>query len=188
MNVYLIGRESIIIHSGNDLLESYATRRSTAPAISSSGKLAASIAPWTCAGIFAANASKDITVCDATSHDNAVSMGFAFWSVRDVRLVDCAALDNGFAGFNFERVSGSVTLVRPVARDNRWDMRVVSDLGSAVYTIVDPDLTHTQTPGKWTVEVPSTYWKHRGKQRLGDIHLIVDGVERPDLLRIVVPY
>ena len=137
---------------------------------------------------FASNASTDVTVCDAYSHDNAISMGFAFWSVRNVKLVDCVATDNGFAGFNFERVSGHVTLIRPVARDNRWDMRVVSDQGSATYTIIDPDLSKTLEPGKWTVEVPSTYWQHEGKQKLSDIHLIVDGEERPDLLHIVVPY
>ena len=48
-----------------------------------------------------------------------------------IRLVDCAAIDNGFSGFNFERVSGTVTLVRPVATGNRYGMRIASDQGSA---------------------------------------------------------
>lgn len=137
---------------------------------------------------FAANGSSDITVCAATSHDNPVSMGFAFWSVKNITLIDCTATDNGFAGFNFERVGGTVTLLNPVARGNRWDMRVVSDLGSAKYTIVDPDLSKTQVPGKWTIEVPSTYWKHPSLQHQSDITLIIDGKSRPDLLRFVKPY
>ena len=95
--------------------------------------------------------------------------------------------ENGFTGFNFERVSGDVRLVRPKAQNNRWDMRVVSDLGTAKYTIVDPDLTTTQVPGKWTVELPPTYWKHPSLQKQSDITLIVDGKRRDDLLRFVVP-
>ena len=137
---------------------------------------------------FAANGSQDITVCDTSSHDNTVSMGFAFWQVKNITLIDDTAEHNGFTGFNFERVSGSVTLIRPVASDNRWDMRVVSDQGSASYTIVDPDLSHTQVPGKWTVEVPSTYYKHPSLQKTSQIHLIIGGKERPDLLRFVRPY
>ncbi len=137
---------------------------------------------------FAANGSKDITVCASSSHDNPVSMGFAFWSVEDITLIDCTAVRNGFTGFNFERVSGDVVLKNPVAQDNRWDMRVVSDLGSAKYTIIDPDLSRTQEPGRWTVELPSTYWKHPSLQKRSDIRLIVDGRERPDLLRFVTPY
>ncbi|MFD1723044.1 hypothetical protein [Amnibacterium endophyticum] len=137
---------------------------------------------------FAANGSQGITVCDASSHDNPISMGFAFWSVKDITLVDCTATDNGFTGFNFERVSGDVRLIRPKAEDNRWDMRVVSDLGSARYTIVDPDLTSTQVPGRWTIELPSTYWKHPSLQKRSDVTLIVDGKVRNDLIRWVVPY
>lgn len=137
---------------------------------------------------FAANGSQGISVCDASSHDNRISMGFAFWQVKDITLTDCTAVRNGFTGFNFERVSGTVELIRPVARDNRWDMRVVSDQGSATYTVIDPDLTHTQVPGKWTVEVPSTYYKHPSLQKRSQIHLIVHGEERPDLLRFVRPY
>ena len=137
---------------------------------------------------FAANGSKNITVCATTSHDNKVSMGFAFWSVRNITLVDCIAVHNGFSGFNFERVSGRVTLVHPVAQHNRWDMRVVSDLGSAQYRIVDPDLSKTQVKGKWTVALPSTYWKHPSRQKRSDIALIVHGKSRPDLLRLVRPY
>ena len=137
---------------------------------------------------FAANGSQDITVCASSSHDNPVSMGFAFWSVKNITLIDCTATDNGFTGFNFERVSGDVVLKNPVAKNNRWDMRVVSDLGSAKYTIIDPDLSHTQVPGMWTVEVPSTYWQKPSLQKRQDITLIVDGKQRPDLLRFVTPY
>jgi hypothetical protein len=137
---------------------------------------------------FAANGSQDISVCDASSHDNKVSMGFAFWHVKNITMIDCTAVRNGFTGFNFERVSGTVKLVRPVAQDNRWDMRVASDQGSATYTVIDPDMTHTQVPGTWTVELPSTYYKHPSLQKRSQIHLIVDGKERPDLLRFVQPY
>jgi hypothetical protein len=129
---------------------------------------------------FATNSSRDVTICDTVSKRNAAAMGFAFWQTDGIACVDCTAEDNGFSGFNFERVSGNVTLVRPVARGNRYGMRIASDRGSATYTIVDPSLVD----GRWTVTLPKRWYGTANRQKASDITLIVHGRSRPDLLRI----
>lgn len=129
---------------------------------------------------FATNSSRDVTICDTVSKGNRSAMGFAFWQTTNIRLVDCSAIDNGFSGFNFERVGGSVTLVRPTASGNRYGMRIASDQGSAKYTIIDPRLTD----GHWTVTLPKRWYGTANRQKVSDITLIVHGRSRPDLLRI----
>jgi hypothetical protein len=128
---------------------------------------------------FGVNGSRGIEICDTDSHDNAASMGFAFWQSRDARLVDCVATDNGYSGFNFERQSGTNTLVRPVATGNRFAMRIASDQGSAKFTIIDPQLVG----GHWTVTMPKRWYGSPNLQKRSDITLIVHGKRRPDLLR-----
>ena len=129
---------------------------------------------------FGVNSSTDITLCAVTARNNAAAMGFAFWQTKGIRLVDCVAVHNGFSGFNFERTSGTVTLVRPVAHGNRYDMRIASDRSSARFRIVDPVLVN----GAWTVWLPRHWYGSTNKQRASDITLTVHGRSRPDLLRI----
>ena len=129
---------------------------------------------------FGVNDSTDIRICDTSSEHNASGMGFAFWQSSGITCVDCRAIGNGRAGFNFERVTGSNRLVRPVATGNAYGVRISNDLGSGRFTIVDPPLTD----GHFTVTLP---WRYNGapnRQRTKDITLIVDGSSRPDLLRI----
>ncbi|MBW4043113.1 MAG: hypothetical protein HIU86_13500 [Acidobacteria bacterium] len=128
---------------------------------------------------FGVNGSRDIRICDTSSHGNGSSHGFAFWQTNGIKLIDCSADDNGFSGFNFERVSGTVTLVRPEAHGNRFAMRIASDQASAKVTIIDPHLTD----GYWTVTLPRTFYGAANRQRRSDITLIIDGHPRPDLLR-----
>ena len=128
---------------------------------------------------FGVNSSKDIRICDAVSKNNTVAMGFAFWQSSGIRCTDCRARNNGFAGFNFERTTGTVVLTRPDARGNTYDMRIASDRSSATFRIVDPKLHR----GTWTVWMPKRWYGTTNKQRRADVTLIVHGRSRPDLLR-----
>jgi len=129
---------------------------------------------------FGVNNATDIRICDTVSKHNRFGMGFAFWQSSGIRCVDCRAEDNGRAGFNFERVTGATTLIRPVATGNTYALRISNDRGTGTYRIVDPRLTD----GHFTVTVPYRYAGSPNLQRLTDITLVVDGEERPDLLRI----
>jgi hypothetical protein len=128
---------------------------------------------------FGVNGSRSITIHDCYSHDNRYSMGFAFWQVRNIAISRSIATFNGRAGFNFERVSGTVELDRIVSRWNRHPISIASDQGSAVYRIVDPVLSGPT----FEVHLPRTYYGATNLQRRSDIHLIVNGRERRDLLR-----
>lgn len=129
---------------------------------------------------FATNSSRDVTICDTVSKHNRFGMGFAFWQSSGIRCVDCTAEDNGRAGFNFERVTGTNELVRPVARGNTYGVRISNDLASGTFRIIDPQLTD----GHFTVTVPYRYNHAVNQQRLSAITLVIDGKSRPDLLRI----
>jgi hypothetical protein len=107
-------------------------------------------------------------------------MGFAFWQSSGIRCVDCSAVGNGRAGFNFERITGSNVFVRPVATGNAYGFRISSDQASARFRIVDPKLTD----GRFTVTLPYAYNGVLNRQRASDITLVVDGKVRRDLLRI----
>ena len=124
------------------------------------------------------NSSRDIRICDAVAKHNATGMGFAFWQSSGITCVDCRAFDNGFSGFNFERTSGKVTLVRPSATGNRYDMRIASDRSSAKFLIEDPVLRH----GVWTIWMPRT-WYVKNRQKRSDVTLTIHGKRRDDLLR-----
>lgn len=130
---------------------------------------------------FGVNSSTDIRICDTVSTNNAHAMGFAFWQTSGITLVDCRATDNGFSGFNFERVSGTTTLVRPVATGDRYGMRIATDGASGRYTIIDPQLTD----GRWAVTLPKQWNGTANRQLRSDITLIVGGKQRDDLLRFV---
>jgi hypothetical protein len=127
---------------------------------------------------FGVNSSTRIRICDAVSSHNPTGMGFAFWQSHGITCVDCRANDNGFSGFNFERTTGKVTLVRPSATGNKYDMRIASDQRSAKFLIEDPVLRH----GVWTISMPRT-WYVRNKQKRSDVTLTIRGKQRDDLLR-----
>ena len=128
---------------------------------------------------FGANGSRNITISRCYSHGNPYSMGFAFWHVRNITMSQSIARHNGGAGFNFERVSGTVRLSRIVTLGNHYPIRIASDQGSASYRIVDP----TFAGRTLEVHLPRTYYGVRNKQRRSDVHLIIHGRDRSDLLR-----
>ncbi len=132
-----------------------------------------------------ANGSSDITVEDSYFHDNTGSMGASFWTVHNATVTDVIATDNRRAGLNFERVSGTVVITRPVLLGNKEaDMRIDSDQGTATYTIVDP----VYSGPYFTVEYPKSYYGHANTQSKATVHLIVHGKDRTkDLLRFTCP-
>lgn len=129
---------------------------------------------------FGVNNATDIRICDTVSKDNPHGMGFAFWQSSGIRCVDCTAEDNGRAGFNFERITGSNEFIRPVSTGNTYAFRISSDQASARFRIVDPQLTD----GHFTVTLPYRYAGSENQQKASDITLVVHGKVRPDLLEI----
>lgn len=132
---------------------------------------------------FGANNSTDVTIEHSYFHGERHSMGATFWQTRDVTITDSIGSDNGWAGFNFERVSGAVRLARCVTSGNgHGDIRIASDRGSAKYTIVDPVFTGPY----FTIVYPARYLGHANAQQKSDIRLIVHGKDRTaDLVRYV---
>lgn len=137
------------------------------------------------AALFGSNGSRNVTVCDSRFHDSGHSFGVAFWHVRNIRLTDVISTGNHRAGLSFERVSGTVTITRPVLTGNgEADMRIASDQGSATYRIVDPVFT-----GKYfTVMLPPTYYSHPERQKRSQVHLIIHGKDvTTQRLRFLLP-
>lgn len=128
---------------------------------------------------FGVNGSRNITIRNSYSHDNRYSMGFAFWHVRNITITKSIAARNGRAGFNFERVSGSVRLNRIVTIGNRYPISIASDQGTASYRIVNPIYSGSTLE----VHLPLTYYGKKNRQRREDVHLIIHGRDRTDLLR-----
>lgn len=124
---------------------------------------------------FATNSSSDITVDHGYFHGSGVAHGATFWQTRNVTITDTTSVDNKDCGFNFERVSGTVNIVRPVMRNNKLaDIRVVSDQASAKVTIVDPVFTGP----KLRIKLSKTYMGKPSAQRKEDIRVIIHGVDR----------
>jgi hypothetical protein len=125
---------------------------------------------------FGANDSTDLTIRNAVSHGNPHSHGFTFWQSRDITLVDVTSTHNR-GGLNFERVSGAVSIVRPVlaAIAGGHDISVNSDRASAEVTITDPVLPAS---GKLRILVSARYHGVPNHQKRSDIHVVIGGVDR----------
>jgi hypothetical protein len=130
---------------------------------------------------FAANSSTNVTVDDSTFTRTAYSSGAAIWQTTNITMNDVRIVDNR-SGINFERSGGTITLNRPVFRNNRfYDMQFGTDLGGGTVTIVDPVLAPGQ---KLRLNVPANYHGHVNGQKRSNIRVIVHGVDRTnDLLQ-----
>lgn len=128
--------------------------------------------------------SSDVTVLTSRFAHNRYSSGATFWEVHDATLSDVTAIDNGLAGLNFERVTGTVHITSPVLGGNAGgDLRIASDQGSARIVITDPVLGGD---GHLTVDLPPTYYGHPNRQRTSDVELLVHGKDRTaDLVRFL---
>ena len=128
---------------------------------------------------FGTNNSNDVTVSDSSFHDSGHANGATFWQTKNVTVRNTVSSGNRDAGFNFERVSGTVVLDHVTTKSNRLsDLRINSDTGSAVYRIIDP----TFSGQKLDILMTPKYMGHPNTQRRSDVHVIVDGVDRTDEL------
>jgi hypothetical protein len=129
---------------------------------------------------FGANNSTNVTIEHGLFHNNPHGIGATFWQTKDVTLIDCTTKDN-HNGFNFERVSGTVNLIRPVfgAISGTHDISIGTDQSNAVYNIVDPVLPPGQ---KLRILVGKNYLGKPSPQTRANVHVIVNGVDRTNEL------
>jgi hypothetical protein len=133
---------------------------------------------------FGANDSTNLTIRNAVSHGSPHSAGFTFWQSSDITLVDVTSTHNR-GGLNFERDSGTISIVRPVlsALKNGHELSFNSDVASAKVTITDPVLP---PDGKLRILVVPTYLGRPNQQQKSDIHVLIGGVDRTrDVVRWV---
>ncbi len=124
---------------------------------------------------FGANSSKNLTITDSDFHDSGHSHGATFWQTKNITITNTRAIDNDRVGFNFERVSGTVTLTDDTMRGNTLaDIRFGSDQGSAKVTIVDPVFSGA----KLRIMLTPKYMGTTNTQKKSDIHVMVNGVDR----------
>jgi hypothetical protein len=126
---------------------------------------------------FATNSSTDVTVRNSDFTDSAYGNGATFWQTRNVSISNTRSVNNKDFAFNFERVSGTVRITDAVMTGNKQgDLRFASDQGSAKVTIVDPKFSGS----KLRIKVNSRYLGTTNKQRVSDIHVIINGVDKTD--------
>lgn len=129
---------------------------------------------------FGANDSSNLTITNGNFHDNRYGIGATFWQSKDITLVDCTSTNN-HGGFNFERVSGTVNLIRPRISGitSGHDISIGTDNTQAVYNIIDPVLAPGQ---KLRILVGKNYLGKPSPQQRSDVHVYVNGVDRANEL------
>ena len=112
-------------------------------------------------------------------HHMNVAHGYALYETANLEFIQCKATDTAINGFNFENVSGTVTLDRITCqRNSGYHLGIFTDKGNAVYNIIDPVFDGTKLRIRCT-----GYSNGPRTQNTADIHLYVGGVERPDLIQ-----
>lgn len=125
------------------------------------------------------NLSQDIRIENVNSHHIEYAHGYALYESSNLYFTDCKATDTKLNGFNFENVSGVVNLTRVTCeRNGENHIGIFTNSGSAVYTITDP----VYDGAKLKIRCVG-YNGQPMTQNKDDIHLIVGGVERPDLIQ-----
>jgi hypothetical protein len=124
-------------------------------------------------------------------HGTAYGSGVAAYETADLTFLRGRTEDCAYHGLNFENVSGEVRIDRHtfrrcapelLAADERGvHVGIATNTGSATYVISDPDFDGPR------LRVRVTGYKGGARtQVVGDVHLVVDGRERPDLLELIV--
>jgi len=130
---------------------------------------------------FGGNLGSNLLITDSVSKNNPYSAGFTCNTYTDITYRRVVAIDNGKMGFNFERVGGAVLLDKcTMLRNKTYHINIASDTVSARYSIVDPVFDGA----KLNVKV-SGFAGGAMKQDINAIDLIINGVERPDLLNLI---
>lgn len=121
-------------------------------------------------------------VTDLYAHDLAYGHGVASYTTDSPTFVR-PVVTGGQRGLNFERVTGTVKITQPnLTGQAEVPIAIASDTGSATYEISDPVLAAGQ---KLVVRVTG-YMGNARTQDPASVHLLVGGVERPDLLDLRV--
>ncbi|MDB5892792.1 MAG: hypothetical protein JWQ88_323 [Rhodoferax sp.] len=125
---------------------------------------------------FGANHSTNVTIEGGYFHGNSRGIGATFWQTHNVNIIDTASVNNR-NGFNFERVTGTINMVRPRIENisGRHDISFGTDRPSAKVTIIDPVLP----PGKkLRISIGSIFQGGPNQQKRSDIKVIINGVDR----------
>ena len=124
---------------------------------------------------FASNSSSNLTINNSYFHDSRYAHGATFWHTQNVTLNDVTSTNNRDFGFNFERVTGTVTINRPVLHNNGiGDIRIGTNDASARYNIYDP----VYSGSKLIIQLTPLYGTAPNKQLRSDVHVYVHGVDR----------
>lgn len=139
--------------------------------------------PVSAAGI-GVNFSDDVLIEDSNLHDTKFGSGIAWFTCTNatMRRVKFSQI-GGIVAANFERMAGTVTLDHCDfgIGGTQAHMMLQSDTTSSIVKIIDPIFTGS----KFNLRAGGGYQGNPSKQNVADIKLIVNGVERPDLLNIM---
>lgn len=116
---------------------------------------------------------------NVNSHHMKMAHAYALYETSNLSFTNCRATDTEINGFNFENVSGTVTMTQCVTTANKgFHLGIFTNTGSATYNIIDPVFDGAKLRIRCT-----GYNGGPRTQDTADIHLYVDGVERPDLIQ-----
>lgn len=129
------------------------------------------------------NKTDGILVEDSSFTGSTAAYGAAVWFGTDATFRRCVFTGNKSGPINHEQLNGQVlhdtcTYKRGAAP---FHLQFDNNRGSAAVRIIDP----VYDGEKLIVRLHKTYDGQPCKQLASDIHLIVAGVERPDLLQII---
>jgi hypothetical protein len=135
------------------------------------------------------NSSDSTLIQDSYFHHNGVAFGIANWlgtGNQVYRRVRCE--DTASTGFHHENCFGTITLDHCTALRNANGFHASANNstnygGSAVWNIIDPVFDGPKFKVQW---YPGAYGNTQS-QKIADIHLTVNGVDRPDLLYVGPP-
>ncbi|USH44487.1 glycoside hydrolase [Microbacterium phage Cassita] len=125
------------------------------------------------------NFGTNLQFTNVNSHHMKMAHAYALYETSNLTFTNCRATDTEINGFNFENVSGTVTMTQCVTTANKgYHLGIFTNTGGAVYNIIDPVFDGTKLRIRCT-----GYNGGSRTQDTADIHLFVDGVERPDLIQ-----
>lgn len=116
---------------------------------------------------------------DCNSHHTGYSHGYASYTTSNMIFNRCTAANVALNGFNFENVSGTVTMTGCTTTScAAYHIAIATNTGSATYNIYDPVYDGSK------LQIRATGYSGLARtQDLTAIHLFVAGVERPDLIQ-----
>lgn len=116
---------------------------------------------------------------NVNSHHMKMAHAYALYETSNLTFTNCRATDTEINGFNFENVSGTVTMTGCTTTANKgYHLGIFTNTGSANYNIIDPVYDGAKLRIRCT-----GYNGGSQTQDTNAIKLYVGGVERPDLIQ-----